>query len=87
MVSIEELLASIARKRKLTEQILSRKTGEHGPTYGVALIESLPLKGGFTQAMPSRGDLVRAVESGHERLADAYEVLLAHYHDLMEGDR
>lgn len=58
----------------------------HGPVYGVELIDSLPLGTGImTQAMPSRQDLanVRRVDGG-ERVAAGYEVLLSHYRNAME---
>ena len=52
---------------------------EIGPVYGVQLIESLPLgRGGMTQVMPTRRDLLR-VQPVSERTVAGYEVLLSHY--------
>lgn len=42
-------------------------------------LRSISLSGGMLQALPSRSDLVRAREGGHERLVAAYEVLLDQY--------
>lgn len=48
-----------------------------GPTYGVPLIDSLPLgDGGMRQAMPSYNELSRC---SNERLSAGYEVLLLHF--------
>lgn len=65
-----------------------------GPVYGVELIDSLPIRPtincGMLQAMPNSVDLKRAHMGDHTRLANGYEVLLIHYHDLRqrlsEGD-
>ena len=61
---------------------------EKGPTYGVELIESLPMDPGqtrgMTQAMPSRLDLHRLATSNDpsaSRAANGYEVLLSHWHE------
>ena len=48
-----------------------------GPLYGVQLLETLPISGGFLQQMPTRGDL-DAVRK-FPRVQAGYEVLLAHY--------
>ena len=71
-----------------------------GPVYGVELIDALPIRPtnqgvlmincGMLQAMPNSADLKRAHMGDHTRLANGYEVLLIHYHDLRqrlsEGD-
>jgi len=58
-----------------------------GPTYKVPLLLTLPLNArkpdGMRQAMPSREDLLNAIGAGHGRLSAAYEVLLAHYYELV----
>ncbi len=56
---------------------------ELGPIYGVELLDSLPLGGGMTQALPSRSDLegIRNWRQG-QRVVAGYEVLLAHYRRL-----
>lgn len=52
--------------------------GQKGPVYGVQLIGSLPLgKGGMSQALPSRSDLVAAMDL--PRVVAGYEVLLDHW--------
>jgi len=52
---------------------------EVGPIYSVPLIDTLPLgKGRMLQQMPSRADLLKAMNT-HGRLVAGYEVLLAHY--------
>lgn len=58
-------------------------TVEHGPIWGVELLDSLPLDGGMRQALPSRKDLddVRQTNiNGNDRLVAGYEVLLEHYY-------
>jgi len=55
---------------------------EVGPIYGVELLDSLPLDGGMSQALPSRRDLddVRRTKIvGNDRVVAGYEVLLEHY--------
>ncbi len=51
---------------------------ERGPTYGIELIDSLPIGGGMKQAMPRRRDLT-LVAKINGRCAAGYEVLLAAY--------
>ncbi len=51
---------------------------QHGPIYGVELIDALPLGGMMKQAMPSRADL-DAVREISERTVAGYEVLLSHW--------
>lgn len=58
---------------------------EHGPIYGVELIDTLPLgNGGWTQQMPSRSDLegVKGYRQG-QRVVAGYEVLLNHYKSIL----
>jgi hypothetical protein len=56
---------------------------ETGPIYGVELIDDLPLGTGMMrQAMPSRDDLERVMER-NQRTVAGYEVLLAHYKELL----
>ncbi len=57
-------------------------TKEVGPIYGVELLDSLPLDGGMSQALPSRKDLddvLRTRINGNARVVGGYEVLLEHY--------
>lgn len=63
-----------------------KHTGEFGPVYGVALIDTLPLgeTGGMCQAMPSRADLEQ-VAKRNARVAAGYEILLGHYKTLLEN--
>ena len=59
-------------------------SNEHGPIYGVPLIDHLPLgRGSMRQAMPDRADLegVRDYRQG-QRVVAGYEVLLWHYQRL-----
>jgi len=59
---------------------------EVGPIYGVELLDSLPLDGGMSQALPSRKDLddVRRTKiNGNDRVVAGYEVLLEHYRRLL----
>lgn len=58
------------------------KTPEHGPVYGVLLLDTLPLNGGMSQKMPSRDDL-NDVRQISERTAAAFEVLTSHYRNAM----
>lgn len=58
---------------------------ETGPVYGVPLIDTLPLgTGGMLQQMPSRHDLEEC-QKRHQRVVAGYEVLLAHYLELLEN--
>lgn len=61
---------------------------EVGPIYGVELpLDSKPIGGGMTQAMPSRRDLenvARANIHGAMRVAAAYEVLVSDIQDLLK---
>ena len=62
-------------------------TSEHGPIYGVELLDSLPLDGNMRQALPSRKDLddVRRCKiNGNDRVVAGYEVLLEHYTRLRD---
>lgn len=56
---------------------------EHGPIYGIELLDTLPLDGGsMQQALPSRKDLDairKAKLIGSDRVVAGYEVLLEHY--------
>ncbi|CAB4191416.1 hypothetical protein UFOVP1229_28 [uncultured Caudovirales phage] len=55
---------------------------EKGPIYGVELIDTLPLgKSGMLQQMPGRDELA-SVHRRNPRVANGYEVLLAHYLEL-----
>lgn len=60
-------------------------TTETGPIYGVPLIDTLPLNetGTLRQQMPMRKDLILCNHS-HSRVANGYEVLLAHYRKVCE---
>lgn len=62
-----------------------KHTGEFGPVYGVALIDTLPLgeTGGMCQAMPNREDLEH-VAKRNTRVAAGYEILLGHYITLRD---
>jgi len=51
---------------------------ERGPIYGVKLIDTLPISGGMSQAMPGREELEKCGKR-FIRVAAAYEVLLSHY--------
>jgi len=62
------------------------KTGQHGPIYGVELIDTLPLAGTMRQAMPSAADLCK-VKKVSERTVAGYEVLLQDWHGLDEALR
>jgi len=58
---------------------------EHGPIYGVELLDSLPLDGGMLQALPSQLDLEAVLKTGRlcgSRIVGGYEVLLEHYRRL-----
>jgi hypothetical protein len=56
---------------------------EKGPIYGVELIDTLPLgTGPMLQQMPCRDDLERVAERSQRTVA-GYEVLLAHYRELL----
>lgn len=56
---------------------------EYGPTYGIQLIERMPLGGGMFQAMPSADDL-RKCTKNNQRVAAGYEVLLANYRKQLD---
>ena len=60
-------------------------TNETGPIYGTPLIDTLPLSdnGALRQRMPMRNDLLLC-RGDHCRVAEGYEVLLAHYHNVCE---
>ena len=59
-----------------------QQVSEYGPIYGVKLIGSLPIgDGAWSQAMPTREDLIKSRKFG-DRLAAGYEVLLARYCEL-----
>lgn len=57
------------------------ETGEEGPIYGVKLFDSLPPgKGGFSQALPSRSDLVECRRKMKlDRVVAGFEVLTEHF--------
>lgn len=62
-------------------------TTETGPIYGVPLIDTLPLGNTGRQQMPSRHNLEVCKLLGFSavsRVAEGYEVLLAHYHRVCE---
>lgn len=55
---------------------------EKSPTYGIDLIDSLPLtSGGMSQAMPDKEDLSAC---NIDRVSNGYEVLLCHFLNLVE---
>jgi hypothetical protein len=58
------------------------KSPEHGPVYGVLLLDTLPLNGGMFQKMPDRDDL-NDVRQLSERTAAGFEVLTSHYRNAM----
>lgn len=67
-------------KQRATQKFIDEISELTGPIYGVRLLESLPLRGGMIQAMPSRDDLVQ-VKRISERTVAGFEVLTAHYRD------
>lgn len=58
--------------------------GEKGPIYGAPLIESLPIGGACSQAMPARDELVKVAKISQRTVA-AYEILTKHYLAFAEG--
>jgi hypothetical protein len=61
-----------------------------GPIYGVELLETLPLDGGISQALPSRKDLddVRRTRiNGNDRVVAGFEVLTEHYRRMAAAVR
>jgi hypothetical protein len=58
---------------------------EHGPVFGVELLDSLPIgHGNMRQAMPSCQDLVQANNRVCTRVSGGYEVLLDHWREAKE---
>lgn len=65
------LARQVARERQNSSMAI-------GPVYGVELLDSLPLGGGYRKALPDAADLER-VRGISERTVVGYEVLLEHY--------